>query len=335
MNEKLRRRLPPALALLVLSPTLGELLSGSSPPLEFFNPVTFILLAGLYGSGAILVRELTLRWQKGWPTLLVLGVAYAIVEEGLMCKSFFDANWPDVGVLGVYGRWLGVNWVWTVHLIGFHTAFSIAAPILLVEVLYPDRKSEPWVSARQFRILLYAMAIVVALGFCFFPKPENPFVPPPIGFGLAVVTVILLVVLARRLPPALSLTSASDKLSRAFYFFTVGFAGTFLWFVVFWTLPQAPVHALLTCLLGLTLSAVVLLAVLRQSGEARLWGERHRLALAAGALMFFILLAPLQELDNPKRPDDTSFMTAAGLGVAVFLLWLWRQVRAREKAKQA
>jgi len=47
----------PILFLFVLSPAIGELLSGSSPPLEFFNPFTFLILASLYGSGALLVRE--------------------------------------------------------------------------------------------------------------------------------------------------------------------------------------------------------------------------------------------------------------------------------------
>ena len=47
----------PVLVLLVLAPAVGELLSGSSPPLQFFNPVSFLLLVGLYGCGALLVRE--------------------------------------------------------------------------------------------------------------------------------------------------------------------------------------------------------------------------------------------------------------------------------------
>ena len=122
--------LSPALVLLFLSPMIAELLSGSAPPAEFFNPVGFALLTVLYGGGAILARELMHRWGKGWLTLLVLGAAYGIAEEGLMCKSFFDPNWQDVGILGSYGRWVGVNWVWSLQLTIFHAAFSIAIPVL-------------------------------------------------------------------------------------------------------------------------------------------------------------------------------------------------------------
>lgn len=75
-------QISPALVLFFLSPVIAELLSGSSPPAEFFNPFSFLLLAVLYGGGAIIARELTHRWGRGWPTLLVLSAAYGIVEEG-------------------------------------------------------------------------------------------------------------------------------------------------------------------------------------------------------------------------------------------------------------
>ena len=63
----MKQRIPPALVLYLLSPVIGELLSGSAPPVEFFNPFGLIILPALYGSGALLVREVTLRWQKRWP----------------------------------------------------------------------------------------------------------------------------------------------------------------------------------------------------------------------------------------------------------------------------
>jgi hypothetical protein len=105
-------KISPAIALFFLSPAIAELLSGSAPPMEFFNPISFLLLSSLYGSGALVVRELKTRWNKGYVSMLILGVAYGVIEEALMVKSFFDPNWIDLGVLGVYGRWQGVNWVW-------------------------------------------------------------------------------------------------------------------------------------------------------------------------------------------------------------------------------
>jgi hypothetical protein len=50
--------MPPWLALLLVSPAIGEVLSGSSPPRELLNPVALFFLIGLYGSGALLAREI-------------------------------------------------------------------------------------------------------------------------------------------------------------------------------------------------------------------------------------------------------------------------------------
>ena len=67
-----RKDIWPTLTLFFLSPMLAELLSGSAPPVEFFSPFALLVLAALYGSGAILVRELRVRWRKGWPTVFAL-----------------------------------------------------------------------------------------------------------------------------------------------------------------------------------------------------------------------------------------------------------------------
>ena len=129
----------PVLTLLVLAPAIGELLSGSSPPLQFFNPVFFLLLVGLYGCGALLVRETVARRQLNAAAVLLLGAAYGIIEEGLTCKSFFNLHWTDTGFLSVYGRGWGVNWVRTFGLTVYHTVVSITVPASLSNaVLIPS-----------------------------------------------------------------------------------------------------------------------------------------------------------------------------------------------------
>ncbi len=163
--ETTRPRIPPALVLFFLAPAIGELLSGSAPPVEFFNPFSILLLSALYGSGALLARELALRWGKRWPTILTLGLAYGIVEEGLMVKSFFDPAWMDLGLLGVYGRWAGVNWVWAVMLTLYHAVVSIAIPIMLVELIYPGQRDEPWLGRRGMRTvsILLGMDVLIRI----------------------------------------------------------------------------------------------------------------------------------------------------------------------------
>jgi hypothetical protein len=55
----------------------------------------------------------------------------------------------DLGTLAVYGRVAGVNWVWAEHLTLYHALISIAASITFVEMLYPERRYERWVTTRR------------------------------------------------------------------------------------------------------------------------------------------------------------------------------------------
>ena len=74
------RRVALAIGLFFLSPLVGEYLLGNIaidaiPPLLFLGP--------MYGGGAVLVREAARHSGRGWPTMILLALAYAVVEEGL------------------------------------------------------------------------------------------------------------------------------------------------------------------------------------------------------------------------------------------------------------
>lgn len=141
----------PLLFLILLTPGIPEYLSASSSlTVLVINPPVFLLLLGanigLYGSGVILIREAMIRWNRGWPTVFFLGAAYGIVEEGLALRTLFNPASPVVGTLGSYGHWLGVNWVWTVGLLIFHSIYSIGLPIFLFGLVFPDLKRKSLVA---------------------------------------------------------------------------------------------------------------------------------------------------------------------------------------------
>lgn len=190
------RRLAPVILLFFLSPAVGELLSGSAPPVEYFQPIGFIVIHLLYGCGAILVRELTVRWQKGWLTMFVLGAVYGILEEGLTIKSFFDPNWMNLGILNSYERWGGVNWVWCVEFTLYHAIISIRIPIIPVGLVFPDRGHELWLGCQGLVILSSLLAIDVLFGLFFL----TPYKPPAAPYLLSIVAMVVLVFLARNLP---------------------------------------------------------------------------------------------------------------------------------------
>ncbi len=323
-------RLPPAVVLFILSPAIGELLSGSSPPVEFLNPFTFILLAMLYGGGAILVRELVLSWRKGWFSIFALGAAYGVIEEGIMCKSFFDPNWPDLGPLGFYGRWFGVNWVWAQGLTVYHTVFSTAIPILLVELAYPHERDKSWVSTEWLRVIGLMFVLDVLFGFFCFPKPKAPYYPSPFHVVATVAVAAALILLARKLPKNLPIP-LSMRVPSTQKFVLLGFVATLTFFLVFWGFPNTKLPPTVTMAMG---ALVVLFAArwaLIWSGNGHGWTDIHRWAIASGALGFFILLAPLQELSNPSRPDNTVGMSLVGLVSLTGLLWLRRRIIRQQR----
>src|SRR5271154_1179407 len=100
--------MPPSLFLFLLAPLTVEYVSGSSP---YLNPFVYVGNFLLYGAGTILIRELKVRWRKGWLSVFIMAVAYVIAEEGLMLNTLFDPT------KNTNGRWLGVNWVWTVGML--------------------------------------------------------------------------------------------------------------------------------------------------------------------------------------------------------------------------
>ncbi len=156
------------LALLLLAPSIPELLTGSTPISELFtNPAGFAVSylgdIGLYGTGALLIREFTVAYRKGWASVLLLGAAYGIAEEGLAVHTFFAPPGGTVGALGAYGHLFGVNWLWALGLTGFHATYSIALPILLTQLWFPKAKDVRWLDRGLIGLLTGVYLFEVAL----------------------------------------------------------------------------------------------------------------------------------------------------------------------------
>src|SRR6266702_4064637 len=168
------------------------------------HPILFLLLLGanigLYGSGVILIREAMIRWKKGWASVFLLGVAYGIVEEGLALWTLFNPLAQPVGNLGFYGHWLGVNWVWTIGLLIFHSVYSIGLPIFLFGLVFPELKHKSLVSEAGITLSIVGLTLDSIILFAlesFIYGPYNP------GAGLMIfsgIVITIFVLAARRLP---------------------------------------------------------------------------------------------------------------------------------------
>ena len=298
----------PLFTLLILAPLCGEMMSGSQPPLTWINPVMVLLLVMLYGSGAVLIREFVRRWGQGWPSILLLGAAYGIYEEGLVVRSFFDPTWPALDLLATHGRWLGVNWIWTFNLTAFHTVVSIAIPILLVELIYPDVRHQTWVTRRGLKIhgLLFGSMLILGQGF--------GMVAPFLGYVGCALVIAALIWLARRWPAPDPVQVATAQPPRLRAIWGYGLLGMWGLFMTLWLIPSWEPPALIS---ALAFAGLVWWAVRRARRlGAWAWGPREKWTAAASGLTMWIAFAFLMV----AGPD----MPLAGL-LFVWILWRVRR----------
>ena len=323
--QLLRSLVPgPGLFLLLIAPVTGAVLSGLTPPSHLFNLLTLFSLCVVYGGGAIICRELMLYWGKGWPTLLMLGAAFGVVDEGLLNKSFFDPHWLYLGSLASYGRWDGVNWVWAVQQTVFHAVFSVALPVLLVGLIFPKRRQQRWVGPRGLLILLVLFALALVLGFFF----GSAYHPPLLLYGAALLVAIILIAIARFMPRTISLTRRTDA-APPLRFGILGLLGTATFFLINWLLPTTLAPFWIAIPLDLLVALVVGILLIVTSGNGAGWTDRQKVWLAGGALAFFIILAPFTEIFQRQRnPGGITFIALVTLGLLYLLM---RRIERREK----
>lgn len=283
----------------------------------------------LYGGGAVLCREIKVRWSKGIGSLLLLGTAYAVLEEGLMVASFYNPGWQDLGVLGVYGRWLGVNWVWLIELTIYHAIISIAIPVMLVELIYPSQQGKPWLSKRWFNAVSILFLIDI-IGGLFLFSAFTGYKPTLSQIGFSLFLVGLFSFLSKKLDPNWARRGNKKIKSPLFLFFTT-FVCVLCNGFVFWVLPNQSaqfLHPIILSIIGILINLIYLRYLI-----AFKWLESteiHRFSLLAGSLAVLIILAFFQELDK-TRPDNTSGMALVGFISIILLLLLRKKIKNRTK----
>lgn len=340
-----QRRWVAALALYLLAPLIAEGLTGSTPPLNFLNPITLLFLTALYGSGALIVRETARRRALGWGSVVLLGAAYGALEEGLVVTSWFNPHWPDAVYLASFSHILGVNWFWAVGLTTFHAIVSVTLPITLVEAAFPALASQPWLSGRAYRLLMLLLGVasvagLVAFGILMFHA--QGYYPPPLSWLLALAIAVALVWLAihplgrlwrrsygdQSIPPRVSQRRAPSLPSLRF----AGFFYTIAFFVILWGGPNIFHRQSLALTLLIFTIALGAWVVSRWSHRVD-WSARQRLALLTGVALFWVALAPLMEYRiHPAGKDETG-ITLLAAAMLVALIWLARTARKTEERR--
>lgn len=314
----------PEVLLVALAITIPELLTGSTPVLTLWDPVAVLGLLGLYGSGVLLVRDLSLRWKSGWLGVLFLGLAYGIAEEGLATKTMVDPHSSAAAFLGTYGHFLGVNWVFAVVIAIFHAVYSIGLPILLVELRYPSTQGHRFLSDRGEGWALLFLSATVVFGFFAFDRYFE---------GFAVLAFLLLVLaglvaVAWRVPAGWPNASSPAPTRSPRWFFGLGLAFSVGWLFFYFVMPHLSSIPLLSIAGEILSATAVLLVGVRTVGrEGR---AQHAVYFAAGALAWLI---PWDVLITFLLADYPVLLVTAV--VFWFLRQLTRQTASRAPAASA
>jgi len=307
----------PVISLLILTPGIPEYLSSSSPINAIvLNPPQFVfqLLAnlGLYGSGALLIHDAGIRWKKGWATILLLGAAYGILEEGVALSTLFDPNAGPVGSLGSYGHWLGVNLIWAAGIVPFHAIFSISIPILVLGIAIPETRLKPLASRKGNITALLVLSFDVVILMAVVWHVSGYWMGWPI-LVLSLLSIGGLVFLSKRVTLPLTGNMGGRSIPTPKGAVAVGLS-----FFPAVTIVQrlglgAGLPAALDFLLVVAVQTLYLLYVARRS-----WGSSRRstIAFVLGLLVPIMVFGVLAELAFP-------LILLADMVVVVFFRRLW------------
>jgi hypothetical protein len=159
-----------------------------------------LLFTAFYGGSAMVIRELTRRRGRGWPTIMLLALAFGLVEEGLITQSLFDPNYLGQHLLD-YGfvPWLGTAPPWAVFVLTLHVVWSMSAPIAVAEALFDGPRPEPWLG-RVGLSVAGGLAILGALATFAVSYASGHFLARPELLVASLVLAVVAVVVALRLP---------------------------------------------------------------------------------------------------------------------------------------
>ncbi|MEU7747127.1 hypothetical protein [Nonomuraea sp. NPDC049158] len=275
-----------ALLLAVITPVIAELTLGNPPLSQIW---LMLLWIPIYGAGTVLIRELVRRRRGGWPSILLLGLAYGIVEEGLVLQALSSPTM--YGVAGWAPRFLGLNSAYTELNLPYHAVFSVALPILLVELAFPSLRDRPYLK----RTGVVVAGVVFVLGGLLLRVTVATSIDPgyqaPVAVlvGCVAAVVLLAVVALRVLPPTVPDASAAAPPGPwvvGGFGVLVGFGYLALLFPFGGAAQPAFTHGgwVAVPMLGAAVVAVLAGWLVRRWTASGGWTDRHSLCLAGGAL---------------------------------------------------
>jgi len=298
--------IPAAIALFFVAPLVAEYLLGD---ISIRLLVALIPLAPMYGGGALLIRELVRRTGRGWPSILLLGAAYTLIEEGFTTQSLFNPDYLKMHMHLLDHAWipaLHIGAWWTLFMFNLHTFWSISVSIALVEALFPARAEQPWLGRVGDSIVALLFLIGCAIGTAITLKGDR-FVSSPKQFlcaGLGSVALMVAAFLIPRRRPRAATGSVPTP-------WITGAVALLLGLGVMFT-PPAWNWSAFAAILTIDLVFLLFVGVLSRRVD---WTPLHTFSLAAGGALAYGLHAfvarPVIGAGLSARIGNVIFLAAA------------------------
>jgi hypothetical protein len=312
------RKIAPALVLFFLSPFVAEFLLGN---ISISAISLLFILAPMYGGGAIVIREVARRFNRGWPTIILLALAYGLIEEGILIQTLFNRHYLGLSLLDeAFMPALGIGGWWTPFVLTLHTVWSIAVPIAVTEGIFSQRRETPWLG--KIALTIFSVVFVIGCMMVFgATHRQDHFQAAPAQLLSVVALIVVLVALAfsRRKNPRNASGNAPSPIVIGLFTFLLGLG--------FMT-AHGIIHgwAIVATYLALYLIAIIALSFWSRQAT---WTPLHTLAAGGGAMLTYAVTAfPQQPVIGAKGTVD---LIGNSIFAAIAVLLLWAAIRAQRR----
>lgn len=161
-----------ALFLALAPPILTEVTSGNTPVHEFLTLKTGIFLVLAYSFPVLIIRETALRRKLSPAGIFFLGLAYGILNEGLLAQTLIRLDHVPIDKFDHYIYVAGFNLSWTSLIVPWHAIFAVLFPLALLDTWFSAAPG-PWLAKRSYAIAAFLLlGLVVFISLVRTPHPQ-------------------------------------------------------------------------------------------------------------------------------------------------------------------
>jgi hypothetical protein len=319
----------PAITLMAMAPLLTEVLPGAT---RFSSIFVFPIEMCVWGGGCLLIRAAVRKWQLGWINMLLLAIALSIAEECIIQQTSLAPM--VIRLKGItYARSFGVNYVYFLWALIYEPVFVVLLPVYLVELIFPERKEETWLSKAGLIVVSIFFVLGSYLAWFSWTQIARPKVfhipaynPPKTAVLIAALVMLGLIFTALRS----ELTSHSKPL-RPFNPWLLGIAGalwaTALYGIVVLGFGAAPAFPPLAAIaIGVLLIIIAILLVPRFTADI-IWQSDYTYGLIFG-IMIGSMLVSFIGFWGPPTPD-LYFKIIVNILAVILMIRLGLKVKQR------